>query len=49
MKIGDLPSGPPPTGIVVALLANRALPGTDGYRRSALVYVSWIVVKQSLS
>lgn len=37
MKIGDLPSGPPPTGMVVLLLANRALPGTDGYRRRAFL------------
>jgi hypothetical protein len=37
MKIGDWPSGPPPRGRVVSLLANRAFPGTTGYSRKAVL------------
>ena len=35
MRTGDSPSGPPPVGSTVVLVAERVLTGTDGKRRSA--------------
>jgi hypothetical protein len=32
---GDLPSGPPPTGSTVSLIAWRTTPGTAGFSRRA--------------
>ena len=34
-KTGDLPSGPPPTGRIVSVVAKRAFEGTTGWIRSA--------------
>lgn len=36
-NIGDLPSGPPPTGRVVSRLATRSMMGIVGMRRSAVL------------
>lgn len=44
INIGDWPSGPPPYGIKVSRAASRALVGTTGWSRRAILILSSISV-----
>ncbi len=40
--MGDFPSGPPPVGRTVVLIAVRVFTGSEGYSRSAIPFPRWL-------